>query len=811
MHRPLTKAAGAFCTCRVAWGGRKPQRLLQLTLLSAVISQYREWRDDDDLILWAKGIESLYCPLSPGREKLKDALENIVSAGLMEEIPTSGPNTELQRYKFSHEKIRSASQLLISSDDSGVLIHLRVGEILRRMKNNSDAQLWMLFSCCDHLNICKGMNKIDQKHRRHISELNFQAGEVAERMSAFVPASSYFTIGIELIDEVNRWDEENYDLSLRLHTGLARSAFAVGLFEESRNAAEAVISRAQSLQEKLPCYFTLIAILKAQTSLKEAVDLMLDLLKLLGEKFEKKPSKFRVRMEQRAVEKLLQKSTDEQLLALPTCTNHLKAAAINVYGVLFGPLFHQGFSRAVDLLRLRAIHLSITYGLSDASALSFAYYGSSLISQLDLAGGYRYGKLALALIKSNQGPNELAARTILVANFLIAHWKDPLQETLDRLMSGYEQGMKLGDIEMAFTNAGLYQVHYYYCGMPLASGEQDIRAFCKQMEEYQQYKELKTYQPLWQTMLNLMGKSESPTEMTGDAMIQAEFLEGKMGVVVMHSYRLQLAYYFGDLVLAQEMMSKVRPHSNSFTAPFFQVARRFFFALVLMGLARQESSNKRKRIALLKESAKDIQWLECRVRKGAINCLHKLLILKAEYETFVEVRKKKMVAPPDMVKEYDKAIKAAGRSGFIQDEALANELAAMHFLSLCDLDRASWYITKSVQLYNEWGALGKVRQLEDRFNLIKSTNTTNNESVRRSSRRRSSAAGRAFKGRRRFSSRLSESHKSVDSNSLTGSAIKVENPSGALSDSRRLSSADSAYCSTGSRRSSLNSLSSIGE
>ena len=181
-------------------------------------------------------------------------------------------------------------------------------------------------------------------------------------------------------------------------------------------------------------------------------------------------------MESGKVKKILKNVSDDDLKNLPPCTNQLKGAAVNVYALLFGPLFHLGYTKAVDLLRIRSVYLTVKYGSSTASALAFAYYGSSLISQCDFEGGYRFGKLAMQL-QQKASSKELTARTTLVSNFLILHWKDPLSQTLERLMQGHDQGMKIGDIEMTHTCAGLYQTHYYYCGLSLNEGEKDIRKF----------------------------------------------------------------------------------------------------------------------------------------------------------------------------------------------------------------------------------------------------------------------------------------------------------------------------------------------
>lgn len=60
---------------------------------------------------------------------------------------------------------------------------------------------------------------------------------------------------------------------------------------------------------------------------------------------------------------------------------------------------------------------------------------------------------------------------------------------------------------------------------------------------------------------------------------------------------------------------------------------------------------------------------------------------------------------------YDLAIQLARKAGFLQEEALANELAAKYFLK--EQKRlAEMYMKNAYQRYRSWGAEAKLKQLE---------------------------------------------------------------------------------------------------
>ncbi|NJK27814.1 MAG: hypothetical protein HC925_03770, partial [Coleofasciculaceae cyanobacterium SM2_3_26] len=64
---------------------------------------------------------------------------------------------------------------------------------------------------------------------------------------------------------------------------------------------------------------------------------------------------------------------------------------------------------------------------------------------------------------------------------------------------------------------------------------------------------------------------------------------------------------------------------------------------------------------------------------------------------------------------YDRAIAQAAVGGFVQDEALANERAALFWLARGKVDFAKLYLVRAVSGYRYWGAEAKVATLEYQY------------------------------------------------------------------------------------------------
>ncbi|MDM8515251.1 response regulator [Desulfobacterales bacterium HSG16] len=88
---------------------------------------------------------------------------------------------------------------------------------------------------------------------------------------------------------------------------------------------------------------------------------------------------------------------------------------------------------------------------------------------------------------------------------------------------------------------------------------------------------------------------------------------------------------------------------------------------------------------------------------------------------------------------YDSAIKAAKESGLIQDEAIANELAARFWLGREKKEFAGLYIKKAYNCYRLWGAVRKTVCIEEKHGQLLAINTGLDNSNTMDSQRLSSS------------------------------------------------------------------------
>src|SRR5258707_4905414 len=67
------------------------------------------------------------------------------------------------------------------------------------------------------------------------------------------------------------------------------------------------------------------------------------------------------------------------------------------------------------------------------------------------------------------------------------------------------------------------------------------------------------------------------------------------------------------------------------------------------------------------------------------------------------------------MRQYEQAIRSASENGFVQNEGLAHEVAARFYVARGVKTIAHAYLHNARHCYLRWGALGKVRQLDERY------------------------------------------------------------------------------------------------
>jgi len=232
--------------------------------------------------------------------------------------------------------------------------------------------------------------------------------------------------------------------------------------------------------------------------------------------------------------------------------------------------------------------------------------------------------------------------------------------------------------------------------------EKDCRRFLKQMSEYK--RELAKYRVilLLQTILNLMGNSNNPLDLSGEFMIKDQFIEEcpkqmKSAFFILSSW---LAYLFGEYELASLAISnRIGLEKSTHKKSGWSGITLCYDCLIYLAFSIRTREN-----GLTSEISDMIEMVKKLVDCAPCNNHHRLLLIEAE----VAHLKREYDAA---VEKYDLAIAGAKVYGFIHEQAVSNERAGDFFLAHGKIKRATRYYGHAIDLYGQWGAQAKVDHL----------------------------------------------------------------------------------------------------
>ncbi len=125
----------------------------------------------------------------------------------------------------------------------------------------------------------------------------------------------------------------------------------------------------------------------------------------------------------------------------------------------------------------------------------------------------------------------------------------------------------------------------------------------------------------------------------------------------------------------------------------------------LAGCARTSGKEKKR---LINKALKNQKTMKKWAFHAPMNFQHKYDLIEAEI-----ARVKGNERPAFSF--YDKAIAGAHKNEYIQEEALANELAAKYCLEKGRRNDGAKYFKRAYYLYQKWEAWAKVKQLDEKY------------------------------------------------------------------------------------------------
>lgn len=222
--------------------------------------------------------------------------------------------------------------------------------------------------------------------------------------------------------------------------------------------------------------------------------------------------------------------------------------------------------------------------------------------------------------------------------------------------------------------------------------------------------------PYFQAAKNLSGEyvSDRPWVLSGDDFKFDEALDFALNVAKNQMLggfiivgQLDLLVIYHEWKAAKDLLIKGGDLRQVMPGLFQQV--RFTFLEGLISLkAAQTSASRRDRRKWTVRAKKSMHFLRGSLEKGNVNIVHTLHLLTAEYNLLHGKTKEAETC-------FKHAQISAKRTGFVQDRALAHELAGLHYIKVDDEYWAKFNINSAHVAYTDWQAKAKAEHLQSKY------------------------------------------------------------------------------------------------
>jgi predicted ATPase/signal transduction histidine kinase len=601
--------------------------------------------------------------------------------------------------QFVHDRVQQAAYALLP-EERRCALHLDIG---RRLLAAANGQLDdRLFDIVDQLNLGAALMTA-QTERRRLIELNLAAGRKARASAAYHAAFDYLSAAMRHLPD-DPWSDER-DLAVALHRDLAECAYLSGQHATAEKLIDTALQHTRSKLAQADLYsLRVLAATVAGDSLS-ALRWGREGLSVFGLAWPDEHLAETNEAEARAVMRTIASRRIQDLAEEPEVRDEETRACMRLVSLLGPPAYFVGADVLTSLVN-RGATLALLHGPSVYSAYAYVFYGAvhnARTGEYDV--GYAFGELALALAR-RFGHRGEESRTVEVFGLTIHPWKAPLRESLPLLREGFRAGVESGELAYAAFNLCSTLINGLPSGVPLAQLLADADLAIDFADRHQNRTAREICLPFRQLARALSGATASPRSFDDAQFDEARFVEAahdnQTALGQFWVARLQLAYLFGDHDAAVRASGEAaRRVSAGILGMVTSAEHLFYTALTLLAGHKARST-----------PPPELEALHGQLRAWARYCpsnfRHKQKLVEAELQRIAG-------QPWRAMKLYREAVAGAHEEAFIQDAALASELAGRFFLESGEPAIAHSYLRAALADYRKWGATAKVRALADAY------------------------------------------------------------------------------------------------
>jgi PAS domain S-box-containing protein len=629
-------------------------------------------------------------------EEMHRQLWEAVRAGLVVRAKSS--------YRFLHDRVQEAAYSLIP-EELRAEAHARIGRLLAA-RTQPEKREEAIFEIVNQLN--RGAALItSQDEREQLAEFNLIAGKRAKTSTAYTSALNYLMAGAALVVD-DTW-ERRHELTFPLELHRAECEFLTGQSTAAEERLTMLASRAANTVELATVTCLRVDLYTSLDQSHRAVAVCLDYLRYPGVKWSPHPTKEEVEQEYERIWLQLGSREIEELIELPLMSDPVSLATLDVLTKALPPALFTD-ANLLSLAICKAVNLSLERGNSEGSCVAYVWLGQVAGPHFgNYKAGFRFGRLGNELVE-RRGLGRFRARTYMVFGSHVIPWTKHVRAGRALIRRTFEAANKVGDLCFAVYSCTNLNTNLLAAGDPLVKAQREAENGLEfaQKARFGFVIDLITAQlGLIRTLRGLTPKFGSFDDGQFEELRFERHLASDPALAQPECFywvrKLQALFFAADFVSALDASLKAEP--LLWTAPSNLEIADYHLYGGLCRAASWDSAFPDQRKQHFEALTAHHRQLEVWAENCPENFENRAALVGAEIAR-LEGR------DLDAMHLYEKAIHSAHASGFVHNEALANELGARFYMARGFDKVAHAYLRAARDCYLQWGADGKVRQLE---------------------------------------------------------------------------------------------------
>ena len=639
--------------------------------------------------------------------------ERDIHSDLQEAIQTGLVLHSERNYRFLHDRVHEAAYLLIPEGARGAE-HLRIGRLLASRIAPEEIEE-NIFEIVNQLN--RGSELVTSAEERvRIAGLNLIAGRRAHASTAYASALSYLMAGRALLSE-DRWDR-NYNLIFDIECLTARCELLTAQMAAAESRLSMLAHRARSSRQMSVVTRLRLMLYMALDRIDRAVEVCVEYLRRDSANWSSNPTGDEVIREYERIWSQVGSRKIEDLVDLPLMSDPDLLDILDVLADFVIPATFYGAAFS-SFVTCRMVNLSLEFGNSDGSCLAYVVFAIIAGPRFGNYGaGFSFGQLGYDLVEK-RGLKRFQAATCSSFGYSVLPWTRHVRAGDDLVRRGFDIANRIGDVTSACICCDWRVRNLLLAGDHLAEvqGEAETNLqFVQKLRFARVADHIKPQLALIQTLRGLTSEFGSFNTEQFDELRFEHHLTSEPGLAEPACWywirKMQARFFAGDHECAVDASLSVQHRFATSPSQFLvldpiETAEYHFFG-ALCRAASWDSASADRRQEHSDALADHHRRLALCAQNGSENFESRAALVGAEI-----ARIEGLILDAEQL--YEQAIRSAHVNGFLQNEGLANELAARFYAARGFEKIAQTYLRDARYCYLCWGADGKVRQLDQMY------------------------------------------------------------------------------------------------